>query len=121
MSTLPSTASSQLCQEDLRPCAVNTAPMALADAQPLLTQLPGWAMTLDDKAIVRRFVFKNFKQALAFVNQVGEVAEAARHHPDIRLGWGYAECLMQTHSIGGLHRNDFIIASRINVLFDSMK
>ena len=58
--------------------------------------------------------FKNFMAALAFVNKIGEIAEAEGHHPDIGVGWGYCNIRVQTHAIGGLHENDFILAAKIN-------
>lgn len=82
----------------------------------MLKKVPGWELANGGKAIKRRFEFKNFKQALAFVNKVGEIAEAEDHHPDISFGWGYAEFLLWTHAIGGLHENDFIMASKINAI-----
>jgi len=50
------------------------------------------------------------------VNKVGELAEKEGHHPDIKFGWGYANIVMQTHKIKGLHENDFIMATKINSL-----
>ncbi len=48
------------------------------------------------------------------MNKVGEVAEAEQHHPDIELGWGYVKIKLQTHDVGGLHENDFIVAGKID-------
>jgi len=58
------------------------------------------------------------RTALKFVQQVGELAEAERHHPDVRFGWGYATVSLQTKKIKGLHENDFILAAKINRLPD---
>jgi 4a-hydroxytetrahydrobiopterin dehydratase len=67
------------------------------------------------------FRFKNFGEALYFVRQVGELAEAEGHHPDISFGWGYAKVSLQTKKIKGLHENDFILAAKIDRLFDGAK
>lgn len=107
---------SALAAEKCTPCSKSTPPLAWADAALLLVELPGWELVQDGKAISRRFAFKNFVEALSFVNYLGELAEGVNHHPDIKLGWGYAEVLFQTHSIGGLHRNDFILAAQTNAL-----
>jgi 4a-hydroxytetrahydrobiopterin dehydratase len=58
------------------------------------------------------------QSALAFVQKVGELAEAEGHHPDISLRWGYAKVSLQTKKIKGLHENDFIMAAKIDQLVD---
>jgi len=103
------------------PCEGGLTPLAPNEAKSMLAQTPGWELANDGKAIRRRFTFKNFKQAWALVNKVGDIAESEGHHPDITFGWGYAEFLLWTHAIGGLHENDFIMASKINALSDSAK
>ena len=105
-----------LDQKKCVPCEGGVTPLSADAAKGLLAQTPGWEFAKEGKAISRHFKFKNFKQAIAFVNKVGEIAEAEGHHPDISLGWGYAEFLLWTHSIGGLHENDFIVATKINGL-----
>ena len=70
------------------------------------------------KRIERTFRFSNFREALAFVGKVGELAEREGHHPDVSFGWGYATVSLQTKKIKGLHENDFILASKIDRMFD---
>jgi len=79
-----------------------------------LKGLEGWEP--DNDKIRRRFSFSNFAEALAFVNRVGEIAEAADHHPDITFGWGYAEISTTTHDRAGITDVDFAIARQINEL-----
>ena len=55
-------------------------------------------------------------KAMAFVNKVGDLAEAEGHHPDISFGWGYASVIFFTHKIKGLHENDFIMAAKVDLL-----
>src|SRR5437868_2393977 len=98
------------------PCVGGTQPLTGDEAKTRLTQVLGWELSEDGKAIQRRFAFKDFAEALAFTNKIGEIAETENHHPDIKLGWGYVECLLWTHAIGGLHENDFIMASKISAL-----
>lgn len=98
------------------PCTKDMPALPQEEARALLTQLPEWELQPEGRAISRRFTFKNFRKALAFVNAVGELAEAEFHHPDIKLGWGYAEITFTTHSINGLHMNDFILAARVDGL-----
>ena len=67
--------------------------------------------------IERSFRFRNFREALTFVQEVGELAEAEGHHPNISFGWGNATVSLQTKKIKGLHENDFIIATKIDRIF----
>ena len=73
---------------------------------------------LNARQIERTFRFKSFGGALAFVEKVGELAEAESHHPDISFGWGYATVSLSTKKIKGLHENDFIMASKIDRVLD---
>jgi 4a-hydroxytetrahydrobiopterin dehydratase len=64
----------------------------------------------------REFKFDDFRQALDFVNEVGELAEEQGHHPDIYLSYGKVKIQLWTHKINGLHENDFIMAAKIDAL-----
>ena len=85
-------------------------------------ELSGWedvddpsASSGQGKRIEKDYKFKNFKEALYFVNKVGEIAESEGHHPDINLyGWNKVKLSLTTHAIGGLSENDFILASKID-------
>ena len=79
-----------------------------------LAELNGWK--IEGVNLKKRFEFKNFAGALAFVNQVGAIAERRDHHPDINFGWGYAEFSITTHDTGGLTHNDFDLAKEIETL-----
>jgi pterin-4a-carbinolamine dehydratase len=68
--------------------------------------------------IERTFRFRNFREAAAFVQEISELAEAEGHHPDISFGWGYATVGLQTKKIKGLHENDFIMATKIDQIFN---
>lgn len=106
----------ELAQRACEKCTKDTVALSRPEAEALMSQLPEWQLHNDTKGITRRFAFKNFKLALAFVNALGELAEKEFHHPDIKLGWGYAEVTYMTHSIDGLHGNDFIMAARTDAL-----
>lgn len=88
-------------------------PLPVADVKARLASLAGWEISADGAWLVRRFAFKNFKQAIAFVNQAGEIAEAQKHHPDIKLGWGYAELQVQSHDAGGITERDFALVEAV--------
>jgi len=79
-----------------------------------LTQVGGW--TLQDRAIQRRFTFDTFLHAIAFVNQVAELAEAENHHPDIDIRYTEVQLSLSTHDAGGITTKDFALARRINAL-----
>ncbi len=98
------------------PCRGGIPPLGRAEAERLLAETPGWTLAEDASRIERMFRFKDFASALAFVNRIGELAEAEDHHPDITFGWGYCRVVFQTHKIKGLHENDFIMAAKLNAL-----
>ena len=98
------------------PCRGGIPPLPREDAEQLLADAPGWTLAADARHIERDFKFPDFAAALAFVNRVGEVAEAEGHHPDLSFGWGYCRVVWQTHKIKGLHENDFIMAAKVNAL-----
>lgn len=79
-----------------------------------LADLNGWKT--EGVNLKKRFEFKNFAEALGFVNHVGAIAERRDHHPDIFFGWGYAEFSVTTHDTGGLTQNDFDLAAAIENL-----
>ncbi len=105
-----------LSEKSCVPCRGGIPPLTMTEAQKLLPQASSWTIADDASQIERSFRFKNFKEAMAFVNKVGELAEKEGHHPDIKFGWGYANIVMKTHKIKGLHENDFIMATKINSL-----
>jgi 4a-hydroxytetrahydrobiopterin dehydratase len=95
------------------PCHGGVPRLKGAEIEPLLAQLEGWRV-IEEHHLSKEYKFKNFADALAFVNRVGEVAEAEGHHPDIEFGWGYARVIIYTHAIGGLSESDFILAARLD-------
>jgi 4a-hydroxytetrahydrobiopterin dehydratase len=96
------------------PCEGGLSPLSKDEVSKLIKTIEGWEADSKSKSITRKFKFKNFVKALDFVNKIGILAEEEGHHPDIEFGWGYANIKLQTHSIGGLHQNDFIVAAKIN-------
>ncbi|HKI02405.1 MAG TPA: 4a-hydroxytetrahydrobiopterin dehydratase [Thermoanaerobaculia bacterium] len=71
----------------------------------------GWTMP-NEHHLEKEFHFKDFREALDFVNRLGEAAEAAGHHPDIYLTWGRVKVTLWTHSVGGLTPDDFTLAAK---------
>ncbi len=105
------------------PCHGGVSALRAAEAQKMMSRLlsagpgkDGWQLIEDGKAIKSEFKFADFYRAMSFANAVAHVANAEDHHPDIECGWGYVRVRYQTHSIGGLHENDFICAAKIDAL-----
>lgn len=82
----------------------------------MLGQLRGWSIIEQESVprLQRSFKFRNFVEALAFTNEVGRIAEEAQHHPLLITEWGNVTVQWWTHAIRGLHRNDFILAARVD-------
>jgi len=84
-------------------------------------QIPEWRIVEREgmKRLERAYKFKDFAQALSWSNKVGQLAEAEGHHPALLTEWGKVTVTWWTHKIGGLHRNDFIMASKTDALYRS--
>jgi 4a-hydroxytetrahydrobiopterin dehydratase len=82
----------------------------------LLPQVPDWQVVdrNDINRLIRDFTFPDFAAAMSFAVKVGELAESQQHHPDLHVAWGKVGVETWTHKIRGLHRNDFILAARID-------
>ena len=77
----------------------------------MMESVPGWEN--NGKEITRTYKFKDFAEAMAFVNKVAGLAEAADHHPDIDIRWNQVKLTLSTHSAGGLTPKDFSLARQI--------
>ncbi len=106
---------SDLASKTCVPCRGGTPPLKGDELDNLWRQVPGWEV-VEEHHLRRRFRFKNFREAMDFVNRVGELAEEQGHHPDVSFGWGYAEVTLFTHKIDGLTESDFILAAKISEL-----
>ena len=96
-------------------CRGDTSPLKGDELHTFSHQLPNWKV-VNEHHITRTFTFPDFKEALAFVNRVGEIAEEQGHHPDILLTWGKVEITLWTHKVDGLTESDFIMAAKIDQL-----
>jgi 4a-hydroxytetrahydrobiopterin dehydratase len=94
--------------------------MERSKSEELLTHLsPGWCLNAEGH-LERTYPFKNFALALEFANQVGAIAEAEGHHPDLYVAWGKCRVEIWTHKIQGLTESDFYLAAKADRAFDSM-
>lgn len=97
------------------PCEGGTKPFSSKQAKVYLKQVRDWKF--EGNKIKLDIKFKNFKEAMKFVNKVARLAEKERHHPDILIySWNRVRFILYTHAIGGLSENDFILAAKINEL-----
>lgn len=107
---------SNLSQKHCIPCEGGTKPLDHIKNIELLKEVDTWQL-IDDTAIEKTLLFKDFAEALGFVNKVGVIAEAEGHHPDLSIfGWNKVKISISTHAIGGLSDNDFILAAKIDEL-----
>jgi 4a-hydroxytetrahydrobiopterin dehydratase len=108
-------AMTELASKTCVPCRGDVPPLKGVELEELSRQVPGWEV-VDEHHLRREFRFKNFREALDFVNRVGELAEEQAHHPDIELGWGRVGIVIFTHKIDGLTESDFILAAKVDRL-----
>lgn len=112
--------SNELLSKKCVSCEGTTPPMGDADIQKYISQVHGWAVSdTAPKKIRKEFELKNFKEAMAFINKVAEIAEAEGHHPDIYIFYNKVRLELWTHAANGLTENDFIIAAKIDATLTS--
>ena len=111
----------ELSKQECEACRVGAPKVDVGDYSALLQQLPEWRVEniAEIPQLIKVFTFKNFVEALAFTNQVGELAEEYDHHPALTTEWGRVTVRFWTHKIGGLHRNDFILAAKTDAIFSA--
>lgn len=102
-----------LADQPCVPCKGGTPPLSEEEFLPLLGQLRGWEV-LDGTKLRKSYEFRNFVDAVDFVNRITEVAETEGHHPDLLVAWGRVDVDLWTHKIGGLSSSDFIMAAKID-------
>tara|TARA_B110000438_G_C15391419_1_gene469242 strand:+ start:70 stop:414 length:345 start_codon:yes stop_codon:yes gene_type:complete len=110
-----------LLNKKCTPCEGGILPFDISEIHKYQKKVDGWDLKKDEKKIYyleKKFTFKNFITSLNFINKISEISEQEGHHPDISFGWGYAEIKITTHAIEGLSENDFILAAKIDKIFN---
>ncbi len=109
----------QLTEMNCVACRADSPRVTDAEIAEYKPQVPDWQIVERDgeKRLERGYKFKNFAEALAYTNRVGELAESEQHHPAILTEWGKVTVDWWTHAIHGLHRNDFIMAAKSDALY----
>jgi 4a-hydroxytetrahydrobiopterin dehydratase len=102
-------------QKKCVPCRGGVPPLSSDEIKPLFEQLSGWKV-VENHHLEKDYRFKDFKEALSFVNKVGSLAEQEGHHPDLLLSWGRVVMTLWTHKINGLSESDFILAAKCDAL-----
>ena len=102
------------------PCEGGAIPFDISEIHKYQKKVDGWSLNENEKIffLKKDFKFKNFVESQNFVNNVGKISEEEGHHPDIIFGWGYAKIKITTHAIKGLSENDFILAAKIDKIFN---
>jgi 4a-hydroxytetrahydrobiopterin dehydratase len=109
--------SNSLASQHCKPCEGGVAPLSAAETKELLADLhPDWSVSLDGREICREFSFPAYSRSLGFANAVAWIAIKEGHHPDLLLSYSKCEVRWTTHAIGGLSKNDFICAAKVDSL-----
>ena len=109
---------SELAEKECIPCKGGIPTLKGQALAELLKKLGDNWQVINEHHLEKEFSFKNFREALAFTNKVGALAEEQGHHPDIYLAWGRVKITIWTHKIDGLTESDFIMAAKIDQLTD---
>ena len=109
-----------LNQQNCEACRADAPKISDEDLKALMPEIPDWSVVVVDDVmqLQREYAFKNFVEAMAFSNRVGDVAEAEGHHPAILTEWGRVTVSWWSHKIKGLHKNDLIMAARTDGVYE---
>jgi len=109
----------KLPEQTAKPIAKGTLPLSQKEVEEFARDVPLW--TPGTGAIEREFHFRDFREAMAFVNEVAELANEQDHHPDIYISYNNVRLTLSTHKINGLSLNDFIVAAKIDRVADQRR
>jgi 4a-hydroxytetrahydrobiopterin dehydratase len=109
-------AATELAEKECLPCKGEVPPLKGKGLKDLEQKLGNGWKAVNEHHLEKEFKFKDFKEALAFTNRVGDLAEGQGHHPDIYLAWGKVRITIWTHKIDGLTETDFVFAAKIDRL-----
>ena len=112
-----------LADELCTACRPGSLPVSPQELATFLSQNPNWGVIEGDgvQKMECRFIFKDYTQALTFTNRIAENAQVENHHPALLLEWGQVTVTWWTHTIGGLHHNDLIMAARTNLFYSKIE
>ena len=112
-----------LNSEKCTACRRDSPPVTIEEKISLLPQIADWSLVdeQDIPKLDRLFKFKNFVDALAFTNVIGDLAEEQGHHPKLITEWGRVQVIWWTHKIRNLHRNDFVMAAKTDQIYTDIE
>src|SRR5438552_2059711 len=110
---------SDLADKKCVPCRGGVPPLNRAEIRPLLERIEGWTVE-GDKKLTKSYKFKDFMGPMRFANGIAKVAEEEGHHPDLSIAWGKLGVELWTHKIDGLTESDFIMAAKIDRVFEGL-
>lgn len=107
-----------LINKRCEPCKGGVAPFDTKDEDSYHSEVPVWRLHREGTHhLDRKFTFKDFKESMSFVNNVAKLAENEGHHPEIEISYNKVRLVLFTRAIGGLSRNDFIMAAKIDEIY----
>lgn len=110
---------STLAEKECVPCKGHVPRLEGEELNRMARELGGGWRVIDGHHLEKEYKFPDFRQALAFTNRVGELAESQGHHPDIYLTWGKVKLQVWTHKINGLTESDFVLAAKADKLISN--
>lgn len=111
--------STELADQECVACTSDDDPLNESEYSQYLSELEEDVWTVvDEHHLEGTYTFDDFRDALEFTYEVGELAEEEWHHPDIHLSWGETKIEMWTHKIDGLHKTDFVMAARMDRMYE---
>jgi len=110
-----------LAEKECIPCKGGVPRLEGNELSGLTKELGGGWKVIDGHHLEKDYKFKNFREALAFTDKVGDLAESQGHHPDIFLAWGLVKLTIWTHKVDGLTESDFILAAKADRLFEDKR
>ncbi len=113
----------ELLKSSCEACRADAPVLKDNEIKVLLSQIPSWKVYIEEdiKKIICSYIFINYTDSRNFLNKVADLAEEEDHHPEIILEWGKVTVSWWSHKIKGLHKNDFICASKTDALFKNLQ
>ena len=111
--------SEELADQPCEACTSDDEPLTEAEYAPYLDEISEAWTVVDGHHLEGTYAFEDFRDALEFTYEVGELAEEEWHHPDIHLQWGEVRIEMWTHKIDGLHKTDFVMGARMDRMYEN--